>query len=91
MGNLGGWRALTFWSNETRISGIEGECAELLRMLQPRKMSERYSAPRRRVCTRYLTMDAGVHARVRNGTWEGNNKEVSRDVARFFYLLTSSP
>ena len=25
------------------------------------------------------------------GTWEGNNKEVSRDIARFFYLLTSSP
>ena len=25
------------------------------------------------------------------GTWEGDNKEVSRDVVRFFYLLTSPP
>ena len=25
------------------------------------------------------------------GTWEGDNKEVSRDVARFSYLLTSPP
>ena len=25
------------------------------------------------------------------GTLEGDNQEVSRDVARFFYLLTSSP
>ena len=62
MGNLGGWKALTFWSDKTRVNGIEGEHAELLRMLQLRKMSERYSTPRRRVCTQYLTMDAGVHA-----------------------------
>ena len=60
-------------------------------MLQPRKMSERYSAPRQRVCARYLTMDADVHARVRNGTWKGDNLEVSRNVACFFYLLTFSP
>ena len=57
MRNVGGWRALTFWSDETRISGIEGECAELLRMFQLRKMSERYSAPRRRVCIRYWTIE----------------------------------
>ena len=25
------------------------------------------------------------------GTWEGNNKEVSRGVVRFSYLLTSRP
>ena len=25
------------------------------------------------------------------GTWEGDNKEVSRDVTRFSYLLTSPP
>ena len=25
------------------------------------------------------------------GTWEGDNKEVSRGVARFSYLLTSPP
>ena len=57
MGNVGGWRALTFWSDETRTCGIEGGCAELLRMLQPRKMSERYSALRRRVCIQYWTIE----------------------------------
>ena len=38
MGNLGGWRGLTIWSDETRTRSVEGEHAELLqvRVLQPR-------------------------------------------------------
>lgn len=42
MGNLDGWRGLTIWSDESRISSIEGEHAELLqvRVLQPRVSEE---------------------------------------------------
>ena len=51
------WAGGGRWLSWTHINDIEGERAELLRMFQPRGMSERYSAPGRRVCIRYWTIE----------------------------------
>ena len=76
-----------------RIESIGGERAKLLHMLQSRGIDE---GTQRRgggyVCdigqlrgVWMFILEQGI------GTWEGDNKEVSRDVARFSYLLTSPP
>ena len=88
MGNLDGWRGLTIWSDESRISSIEGEHAELLqvRVLQPRvgEENERDSRGTQRRSGEYahdlvafgymqvFILEQGMEK------WESGNKEVRR-------------
>ena len=92
MGNLDRWRGLTIWSDESRISSIEGEHAELLqvRVLQPRVGEEN---EREALSAAAESMHAILDDLVAFGymqvfileqgmeKWESGNKEVSEDVA----------
>ena len=82
-GNLGGWRALTIWN---AYQWHWGRVCWAPSHAPTEGNGQRYSAPRRRVCVRYWTIERRLDVH----TW-ARNRDVGGQVGALFASFTYSP